>query len=42
MIMMFGKKGLITRSLLGIYDNNIYGFWGIFIVQTMTFSLCAI
>lgn len=37
MIMMFGKKGLITRSLLGIYDNNIYGFWGIFIVQTMTF-----
>ncbi|MDY2788960.1 MAG: iron ABC transporter permease [Atopobium sp.] len=37
MIMMFGKKGLITRSLLGMYDNNIYGFWGIFIVQTMTF-----
>ena len=37
MIMMFGKKGLITRGLLGIYDNNIYGFWGIFIVQTMTF-----
>ncbi len=26
------KKGLITRGLLGI-DNNIYGFWGIFIVQ---------
>ena len=37
MIMMFGKKGLITRGLLGIFDNNIYGFWGIFIVQTMSF-----
>ena len=31
------KKGLITRGLLGIFDNNIYGFWGIFIVQTMSF-----
>ena len=37
MIMMFGKKGLITRGPLGIFDNNIYGFWGIFIVQTMSF-----
>ena len=37
MIMLFGKAGIITRHLLGIYDNNVYGFWGIAIVQTMTF-----
>ena len=37
MIMLFGKAGLITRFLLGIYDNNVYGYWGIVIVQTMTF-----
>ena len=37
MIMLFGRSGLITRFLLGIYDNNIYGYWGIVIVQTLTF-----
>lgn len=37
MIMLFGKAGIITRYLLKIYDNNVYGFWGITIVQTMTF-----
>ena len=37
MIMLFGKAGLITRFLLGIYDNSVYGFWGIAIVQTLTF-----
>jgi len=37
MIMLFGKSGLITRYLLGIYDNSVYGFWGIFVVQTLTF-----
>ena len=37
MIMLFGKAGLITRHVLGIYDNNVYGFWGIVIVQTLTF-----
>ena len=37
MIMLFGKAGLITRFLLGIYDHNVYGFWGIVIVQTLTF-----
>lgn len=36
-IMLFGKSGIITRYLLGIYDNNVYGFWGIAIVQIMTF-----
>lgn len=37
MIMLFGKSGIITRFLLGIYDNSVYGFWGIVIVQTLTF-----
>ena len=37
MIMLFGKAGIITRYLLHIYDNNVYGFWGIAIVQTLTF-----
>jgi iron(III) transport system permease protein len=37
MIMLFGKAGLITRYVLGIYDNSVYGYWGIVIVQTMTF-----
>ena len=37
MIMLFGKAGIITRYLLGIYENNVYGFWGITIVQTLTF-----
>ena len=37
MIMLFGKAGIITRFLLKIYDNSEYGFWGIAIVQTLTF-----
>ena len=37
MIMLFGKAGIITRFLLGIYDNSVYGFWGITVVQTLTF-----
>ena len=37
MIMRFGKAGIITRYLLKIYDNSVYGFWGITIVQTLTF-----
>ena len=37
MIMLFGRSGLITRFMLGIYDSDIYGYWGIVIVQTMTF-----
>jgi len=37
MIMLFGRAGIITRHLLHIYDSNIYGFWGIAIVQSMTF-----
>ena len=37
MIMLFGKSGIITRFLLHIYDNSVYGFWGIAVVQTLTF-----
>ncbi|MCR5725270.1 MAG: iron ABC transporter permease [Treponema sp.] len=37
MIMLFGRSGIITRSLLHIYDSNIYGLKGIAIVQIMTF-----
>ena len=37
MIMLFGKSGIITRFLLGIPDNSVYGYWGIVIVQTLTF-----
>ena len=37
MIMLFGKAGIITRYLLKIYDNSVYGFWGITVVQTLTF-----
>lgn len=37
MIMLFGKAGIVTRFLLGIYDNSVYGYWGIVIVQTLTF-----
>lgn len=36
-IMLFGRSGIITRSILKIYDANIYGMWGIVIVQTLTF-----
>ena len=37
MILLFGRAGLITRKLLGIYDSDVYGMWGIVIVQTLTF-----
>ena len=37
MIMIFGKKGLITYHLLGIKNANIYGMGGILVVQILTF-----
>ena len=37
MMLLFGRSGLITRKLLGIYESDIYGLWGIMIVQTLTF-----
>lgn len=36
-ILLFGRMGLITRGLLKIYDNNIYGMWGIVCVEVLTF-----
>ena len=36
-IMLFGRSGIITRSLLHIYDSNVYGLKGIVAVQTLTF-----
>ena len=37
MILLFGRSGLVTRELFRIYDSDIYGMWGIVIVQTLTF-----
>ena len=37
MILLFGRSGIITRELLGIYDSDIYGLSGIAIVQILTF-----
>lgn len=36
-IMLFGQRGFITHSLLGIKDANVYGFAGLAVVQTLTF-----
>ena len=36
-IMVFGKRGLITRHLLGMMNANIQGLHGLVMVQTMTF-----
>lgn len=36
-ILLFGKSGIITRGLLGIYDNDVYGFSGIALIQILTF-----
>ena len=36
-ILLFGRGGLITRSLLGIYDSDVYGLGGISVVQILTF-----
>lgn len=37
MIYLFGSRGLITYSLLGLRDFNIYGFTGLVLVQTLSF-----
>ena len=36
-IMLFGQRGFITYSLLGIKDANIYGFAGLAAVQILAF-----
>ena len=35
-ILMFGRQGLITRSLLGL-EGNIFGWHGLWLVQTIAF-----
>jgi iron(III) transport system permease protein len=36
-IFLFGKQGLITKSLLGITGNDVYGMTSLIIVQVMSF-----
>lgn len=36
-IMLFGRSGIITRTLFHIRNSNVYGLKGILIVQTLTF-----
>lgn len=36
-IMLFGQRGFVTYSILGIKDANVYGFWGLSAVQVLTF-----
>lgn len=36
-IMLFGQRGVISRSIFHIQNANIYGLKGLIIVQTMTF-----
>ena len=36
-IFLFGKQGLITKSLLGITDNNVYGMGSLIVVQVISF-----
>ena len=34
-ILLFGNNGLVTKQLLGLERFNIYGLWGLSLVQTM-------
>ena len=36
-ILLLGKRGLITYSLLGLKNANIYGYGGLLLVQTLAF-----
>lgn len=36
-IFLFGKQGFITKSLLGITGNNVYGMTSLIVVQVMSF-----
>jgi iron(III) transport system permease protein len=40
-ILLFGRRGLVTHSLLGL-DLNIYGWHGLWLVQTLTFYPIAV
>lgn len=34
-IILFGRSGVITKQLLGIKNNNVYGFTSLVVVQTL-------
>ncbi len=36
-ILLFGSRGLISNTLLGLRDSNIYGLKGLLLVQTLSF-----
>ena len=36
-IFLFGKQGFITKTLLGITSNNVYGMGSLVVVQVMSF-----
>ena len=36
-IFLFGKQGIITKGLMGITDNNVYGMPSLIIVQVISF-----
>ena len=36
-IFLFGKQGLITKELLGITNNNVYGMGSLVVVQVISF-----
>ena len=36
-ILLFGNKGLITHTILGLVSNNIYGFGGLLFAQVFSF-----
>ena len=36
-ILLFGSRGFITNTLLGLRDANIYGLKGLILVQTLSF-----
>ncbi|MFC3852924.1 ABC transporter permease [Salinispirillum marinum] len=36
-ILLFGRQGFITNSILGMENANIYGFHGLVLVQTLTY-----
>ncbi len=35
MIILFGRSGVISKGILGLLDNNVYGFTSLLIVQTL-------
>ena len=35
-IILFGRSGVITKQLLGINNNNVYGFTSLVVVQTLS------